>query len=110
MENEIVQFPRIIFLQQQMMQHFENGSGPEFFELWMTHLPQDLRDNDVMAPRLEFLLNVYFTIYPFRIGIEVCICMVTEVCVHAYTYVCMYVYIYVLYVCMNCKLHPAIPL
>lgn len=76
-----------------MMQHFEDGCGPEFFELWMTHLPQDLRDNDVMAPRLEFLLNVYFTIYPFRMGREVCICTYMYVYnVHSYAMLCIYMY------------------
>ena len=50
------------------MELFHNGKRKKFFDIWADSLPQSLRDNDQVAQKLEFYLNIYFATYPLKFG------------------------------------------
>ncbi|XP_053379152.1 lisH domain-containing protein ARMC9-like isoform X2 [Mercenaria mercenaria] len=49
-----------------LMELFHNGKRKRFFDVWNSSLPKSLRDNDSVAQKLEFYLNIYFAIYPLK--------------------------------------------
>lgn len=56
------------FLQNEMVTYFEAGQGTEFFQMWTEYLPENIRNQDTVAQKLEFYLNIYFAIYPIKHG------------------------------------------
>ena len=49
-----------------MLQLFQNGHADEFFAVWEQFLPSKIRNEDAVAQKLEFYLNIYFAIYPLK--------------------------------------------
>uniref|UniRef100_A0A4W3I0A0 LisH domain-containing protein ARMC9 n=1 Tax=Callorhinchus milii TaxID=7868 RepID=A0A4W3I0A0_CALMI len=45
---------------------FEDGSRKVFFELWEEHIPQQIRDSQPLTQKLEFYLQIHFTIFPLK--------------------------------------------
>ncbi|ESO95759.1 hypothetical protein LOTGIDRAFT_214855 [Lottia gigantea] len=54
--------------QQQLMKYFEEGNGDDYFELWNEELPPRIKNDDQVAQKLEFYANIYFAIYPIKMG------------------------------------------
>lgn len=48
------------------MELFHNGKRKKFFDVWSSSLPKTIRDNDSVAQKIEFYLNIYFAIYPLK--------------------------------------------
>ncbi len=42
---------------------FERGDGPRFFALWLEHVPETTRADDVVCRKLEFYVNMYFAVF-----------------------------------------------
>ncbi|XP_064610280.1 lisH domain-containing protein ARMC9-like isoform X2 [Liolophura sinensis] len=55
-------------IQNSMFHHFHIGERKQFFELWNEFVPPNVRDNDSVAQKLEFYLNIYFATSPMRKG------------------------------------------
>ena len=53
---------------QQMGQAFNAGKRENFFVLWNRHLPIMLRQEDLISQKLEFYLQIYFSVYPAFMG------------------------------------------
>ncbi|XP_046564710.1 lisH domain-containing protein ARMC9-like [Haliotis rubra] len=53
-------------VQNEMMDHFRQGKRRIFFEQWTDFLPSTVRDEDSVAQKLEFYLNIYFAVYPMK--------------------------------------------
>ena len=53
---------------QQMGQAFNAGKRENFFTLWNRHLPIMLRQEDLICQKLEFYLQIYFSVYPAFMG------------------------------------------
>ncbi|XP_067659253.1 lisH domain-containing protein ARMC9-like [Haliotis asinina] len=53
-------------VQNEMMDHFRQGKRRIFFEQWTDFLPSSVRDEDSVAQKLEFYLNIYFAVYPMK--------------------------------------------
>ena len=49
-----------------IMNHFMNGKWDSFFKLWTWHLPADIREEDINTLKIEFYIQIYFTIYPIH--------------------------------------------
>ena len=47
-----------------MGQAFNNGKREQFFTLWNRSVPVQVRQNDLIAMKLEFYLRIYFAVYP----------------------------------------------
>ncbi|XP_039505635.1 lisH domain-containing protein ARMC9 isoform X2 [Pimephales promelas] len=45
---------------------FNDGDYKVFSELWAKHIPAEIRDCDPVAQKLEFYLQIHFTIYPLK--------------------------------------------
>jgi hypothetical protein len=48
----------------QMMKAFNSGDATTFFSAWKSIIPAHVQENNPEAHRIEFLLQVYFAIYP----------------------------------------------
>jgi hypothetical protein len=46
------------------MRCFEDGLRDEFFRLYERYMPQQFRESDLAAQKIEFWLNVYFAVFP----------------------------------------------
>ena len=44
----------------------EDGDGKSFFRVWNRNLPENIRNNDSVAQKLEFYVNIFFAIYPLK--------------------------------------------
>lgn len=55
-----------VMAQGQMMEFYHEGKGDLFFKLWKEYLPKDIQDSDQVCQKLEFYLNIHFTIYPIK--------------------------------------------
>ena len=55
-----------MWIQSEMLQLFQNGHADEFFAVWDQFLPSKIRNEDAVAQKLEFYLNIYFAIYPLK--------------------------------------------
>ena len=51
-----------------MLKLFDKGQGEDFFKLWHSNLSETIRNEDPVAQKLEFYLNIYFAIYPLKYG------------------------------------------
>ena len=47
-----------------LYQNFNTGKKTEFFTLWSRLIPSHIRNREKQLLRLEFFLNVYFSLYP----------------------------------------------
>ncbi|KAJ3128065.1 pH-response regulator protein palA/rim20 [Nowakowskiella sp. JEL0407] len=45
---------------------FREGDRSGFFELWDTHFPMTTRMNDPLFQKLEFILSIYFAVFPIH--------------------------------------------
>lgn len=43
---------------------YNAGNRHSFFKLWNKFVPFVLRQNDLTCQKLEFYLQIYFTVYP----------------------------------------------
>ncbi|XP_078523904.1 lisH domain-containing protein ARMC9 [Lissotriton helveticus] len=57
-----------LMIQKDLITAFEDGDRKVFFELWEEHIPQEIRDGDHLAQKLEFYLHIHFAIYPLKHG------------------------------------------
>ena len=53
---------------QQMGQAFNAGKRDNFFLLWNRNVPIMLRQEDLICQKLEFYLQIYFSVYPAFMG------------------------------------------
>ena len=53
-------------LRRDMISAYDEGLYERFFVLWAKHVPEDVRDNNEVAQKLEFYLNIHFAVAPFR--------------------------------------------
>eukprot|EP00842_Homolaphlyctis_polyrhiza_P002557 jgi/Hompol1/3301/HPOL_003193-RA len=51
-------------LETQFVSAFREGDQQMFFALWDDNFPETQRTGDMSLQRLEFLVNVYFAVYP----------------------------------------------
>lgn len=49
-----------------LMETFTLGKRKAFLKEWKAYIPQDIRDSDMVAKKLEFSLWIHFTVYPLR--------------------------------------------
>jgi len=47
---------------------FNKGNREAFFILWNRHVPIMLRQEDLLTQKLEFYLQIYFSVYPAFMG------------------------------------------
>ncbi|XP_062251892.1 lisH domain-containing protein ARMC9 isoform X1 [Platichthys flesus] len=57
---------KIRAIQKDLLCSFDDGDQQVFFELWTENIPSEVKDIDAEALRLEFYLNIHFSIYPLR--------------------------------------------
>ncbi|XP_074654207.1 lisH domain-containing protein ARMC9-like isoform X2 [Tubulanus polymorphus] len=57
--------------QNELIRCYQYGLRTDFFKLWDKSLPQKIRNEDPVAMKLEFYLNIYFATYAVRQGSEV---------------------------------------
>ncbi|RUS90213.1 hypothetical protein EGW08_001994 [Elysia chlorotica] len=57
---------KLHLVQSQIMEFYHEGKGDLFFKLWNDYLPPNVKDEDSVAQKLEFYLNIYFAVYPIR--------------------------------------------
>ncbi|KAM9231112.1 LOW QUALITY PROTEIN: lisH domain-containing protein ARMC9 [Leptosomus discolor] len=50
-------------VQKDLLTAFENGEQKVFFQLWEEHISSSVRDNDLVAQKLEFYLHIHFATY-----------------------------------------------
>jgi|EP00945_MAST-04E_sp_MAST-4E-sp1_P003909 LisH domain-containing protein ARMC9 len=55
-------------LRREMMQAYDNGKFERFFTLWDKHVPEDVRNENDIAKKLEFYLHIHFAVAPFRVS------------------------------------------
>ncbi|XP_026067880.1 lisH domain-containing protein ARMC9-like isoform X1 [Carassius auratus] len=49
-----------------LLSSFNDGDYKVFSELWAKNIPAEIRDFDPVAQKLEFYLQIHFTIYPLK--------------------------------------------
>ncbi|XP_064642056.1 lisH domain-containing protein ARMC9-like isoform X2 [Lineus longissimus] len=59
---------KLLAAQNEMIKYFQLGNGHKFFKLWDSFLPPDIKNDDPVAQKLEFYLNIYFATFPMREG------------------------------------------
>ncbi|WAR15651.1 ARMC9-like protein [Mya arenaria] len=52
--------------QNELLELFHNGKRKKFFDVWADSLPKSVRENDSVAEKIEFYLNIYFAVYPIK--------------------------------------------
>ncbi|XP_034439184.1 lisH domain-containing protein ARMC9 isoform X2 [Hippoglossus hippoglossus] len=57
---------KIRAIQKDLLCSFDDGDQQVFFALWTENIPSEVKDTDAEALRLEFYLNIHFSIYPLR--------------------------------------------
>ncbi|NXW21033.1 ARMC9 protein, partial [Circaetus pectoralis] len=50
-------------VQKDLLTAFENGEQKVFFQLWEEHISSSVRDNELVAQKLEFYLHIHFATY-----------------------------------------------
>ncbi|TRY85055.1 hypothetical protein DNTS_020231, partial [Danionella cerebrum] len=58
--------PRISTTYEDFLSSFNDGDYKVFSELWAQSIPPEIRDFDPVAQKLEFYLQIHFTIYPLK--------------------------------------------
>ncbi|KAK6177323.1 hypothetical protein SNE40_015447 [Patella caerulea] len=53
-------------IQNELLKAYRDGQRDEYFRLWNEHLPQEIRNEDSVAQKLEFYINIFFAIYPIK--------------------------------------------
>ncbi|KAH9490004.1 LisH domain-containing protein armc9 [Bulinus truncatus] len=56
--------------QTQMLEFFHEGKNDMFFNLWRSSMPPVEKDSDSVFQKLEFYLNIYFAVYPFKYNLS----------------------------------------
>jgi len=56
----------VLLLQTELLELFHNGKRKKFFDVWIENLTKGVRENDSVAQKLEFYLNIYFAVYPMK--------------------------------------------
>jgi len=49
---------------------YNQGNRSKFFQLWNRFVPYVLRQNDIICQKLEFYLQIYFSVYPAFLGTQ----------------------------------------
>uniref|UniRef100_A0A8C2AK35 LisH domain-containing protein ARMC9 n=1 Tax=Cyprinus carpio TaxID=7962 RepID=A0A8C2AK35_CYPCA len=57
---------RAIVIHVRLTSSFNDGDYKVFSELWAKNIPPEIRDFDPVAQKLEFYLQIHFTIYPLK--------------------------------------------
>ncbi|XP_073691939.1 lisH domain-containing protein ARMC9 isoform X4 [Garra rufa] len=57
---------KIIGIHDDFLSSFNDGDYKVFSELWAKTIPPEIRDCDPVAQKLEFYLQIHFTIYPLK--------------------------------------------
>ncbi|XP_077058664.1 lisH domain-containing protein ARMC9 isoform X1 [Siphateles boraxobius] len=57
---------RIVIIHDDFLSSFNDGDYKVFSELWAKNIPPEIRDCDPVAQKLEFYLQIHFTIYPLK--------------------------------------------
>uniref|UniRef100_A0A8C2JFY9 LisH domain-containing protein ARMC9 n=1 Tax=Cyprinus carpio TaxID=7962 RepID=A0A8C2JFY9_CYPCA len=57
---------RAIVIHDDFLSSFNDGDYKVFSELWAKTIPPEIRDFDPVAQKLEFYLQIHFTIYPLK--------------------------------------------
>ncbi|XP_050950853.1 lisH domain-containing protein ARMC9 isoform X3 [Labeo rohita] len=57
---------KIIGVHDDFLSSFNDGDYKVFSELWAKNIPSEIRDFDPVAQKLEFYLQIHFTIYPLK--------------------------------------------
>uniref|UniRef100_A0A8C2AMI5 LisH domain-containing protein ARMC9 n=1 Tax=Cyprinus carpio TaxID=7962 RepID=A0A8C2AMI5_CYPCA len=57
---------RAIVIHDDFLSSFNDGDYKVFSELWAKNIPPEIRDFDPVAQKLEFYLQIHFTIYPLK--------------------------------------------
>nr|XP_033814066.1 lisH domain-containing protein ARMC9 isoform X2 [Geotrypetes seraphini] len=57
---------KTLMAQKDLVMAFEAGDRKVFFELWEEHVSPGIRDNESVAQKLEFYLNIHFAIFPWK--------------------------------------------
>lgn len=57
---------KLLAIQNELMQNFHKGKRDRFLKLWSDNLAPSVKDNDPVAKKLEFYVNIYFAIYPIK--------------------------------------------
>ncbi|XP_051550406.1 lisH domain-containing protein ARMC9 isoform X2 [Myxocyprinus asiaticus] len=57
---------KTILIHKDFVSSFNNGDYKVFFELWAKNIPPEIRDFDQVAQKLEFYVQIHFTIYPLK--------------------------------------------
>ncbi|XP_051980482.1 lisH domain-containing protein ARMC9 isoform X2 [Xyrauchen texanus] len=55
-----------IIIHDDFVSSFNDGDYKVFFELWAKNIPPEIRDFDQVAQKLEFYLQIHFTIFPLK--------------------------------------------
>ena len=51
-----------------MGQAFNTGNRDNFFQLWNRYVPIMIRQEDLICQKLEFYLQIYFSVFPAFMG------------------------------------------
>ncbi|XP_067254605.1 lisH domain-containing protein ARMC9 isoform X4 [Chanodichthys erythropterus] len=57
---------KAIAIHDDFLSSFNDGDYKVFSELWAKNIPPEIRDFDPVAQKLEFYLQIHFTIYPLK--------------------------------------------
>ncbi|XP_056304173.1 lisH domain-containing protein ARMC9 isoform X1 [Danio aesculapii] len=57
---------KTIGIYEDFLSSFNDGDYKVFSELWAKNIPPEIRDFDPVAQKLEFYLQIHFTIYPLK--------------------------------------------
>ncbi|XP_016111305.1 lisH domain-containing protein ARMC9-like isoform X2 [Sinocyclocheilus grahami] len=57
---------KTIGIHEDFLSSFNDGDYKVFSELWAKTIPPEIRDFDPVAQKLEFYLQIHFTIYPLK--------------------------------------------
>ncbi|XP_038673122.1 lisH domain-containing protein ARMC9 isoform X1 [Scyliorhinus canicula] len=54
------------YIQEDLLQAFEDGNRKVFFKLWEQHISPQVREDEQLPQKLEFYLHVHFAIFPLK--------------------------------------------
>ncbi|CAG2213951.1 ARMC9 [Mytilus edulis] len=57
---------KLLAIQNELMQNFHKGKRDRFLKLWSENLAASVKDQDPVAKKLEFYVNIYFAVYPIK--------------------------------------------
>ena len=62
----------MIVFQREILEVFKTGRRDAFFKLWEEFLPENIRNEDTVAQKLEFYVHIYYAVYPLKFMPNVC--------------------------------------